>query len=70
MIYTTISGDTFDQIAKKELGSERYTGELLDANPEHLHTVIFSAGQELTIPELNNEDDSSSSLPPWKRGDN
>ena len=52
MTYKTIAGDSFDFIAKKVLGSEKYTPELIKANPEHVQTFVFDAGIELTIPEI------------------
>lgn len=64
--YTTIQGDTWDMIAFREyagLGGEKLTHILLDANTEHLNTVIFPAGVELNIPEVYAP--ASRSLPPW-----
>lgn len=64
--YTTILGDTWDYIAYKTLGNERYMNNLIEVNPNHRETVIFSAGVVLTIPEI--EAEIPSPLPPWKRG--
>lgn len=64
--YTTISGDMWDGIAFKTLGSESYTDALIKANLEHRHIFTFPAGLTLTIPEITVK--PSSSLPPWKRG--
>ncbi|MBQ2615431.1 MAG: tail protein X [Synergistaceae bacterium] len=64
--YRTIQGDTWDLIALKvypELGGEKFTSVLMDANPEHVETVIFSAGVELSIPEVSVP--VSRRLPPW-----
>lgn len=63
--YTTVDGDMWDLIAYRELGSERYTAALMEANVQHLHTVIFSAGVVLTLPEITTP--LPASLPPWKR---
>lgn len=63
--YTTISGDVWDMIAKEQLGGERYTSLLMQANPEHLNTVVFSAGVSLVLPEVTTP--ISESLPPWRR---
>lgn len=52
MEYTTISGDMWDGIAKKTLGSEYYMTELIEANPNHRETVIFSGNVKLKIPEI------------------
>ncbi len=64
--YTTISGDKWDGIAKKMLGSELYTDKLIKANIEYSHIFIFSAGIVLKVPAL--EEEVPLQLPPWKRG--
>ena len=64
--YKTVQGDTWDLIAAKVypgLGGEKFTSALIDANPKHVETVIFSAGTELEIPEVSVP--ASRSLPPW-----
>ena len=64
--YTTISGDMWDQIAYKQMGSALYTDKLMKANAEYAAIVVFRAGVVLTIPEV--EDRQNTELPPWKRG--
>lgn len=64
-IYTTISGDMWDMIAKKTVGNEMQTDALIKANIRHRHTFIFSAGVVLTIPDIPVK--TPDSLPPWKR---
>lgn len=64
--YTTMQGDTWDMIAVKvypELGGEKLMSVLMGANSEYVETVIFSAGIELVIPEVNVP--VSRGLPPW-----
>ena len=63
--YTTVAGDMWDMIALKIMGSENYTSDLIEANLEHINTVVFNAGVELVIPEIKAA--KLSSLPPWKR---
>ena len=65
--YTTISGDMWDVIALKTLGSESHTDKLIKANLKHRHIYIFPAGVALTVPKIT-EEPSPGSLPPWKRG--
>ena len=67
MTYTTVLGDTWDIIAFKIYSKEKYAKELIEANLEHVETVIFSAGIELTVPNIDTESDVLS-LPPWKVG--
>lgn len=65
-VYTTTQGDMWDGIAKKTLGSEYLMPALIDANPKHRETVVFSANIQLIIPEI--EEEEPANLPPWKRG--
>ncbi|WP_214889648.1 LysM domain-containing protein [Exiguobacterium sp. s142] len=66
--YTTVSGDTFDRIALKLLGSEYLLPVLLRANPKHRLTLIFSAGVVLNIPEPPREEIFAGE-PDWLLGD-
>ena len=66
--YTTVQGDTFDSIAFKLFGNEKYIKELMEVNTDHLTTIIFSSGEVLNVPEINVEYNiSSDNLPPWRR---
>ena len=58
-IYTTISGDTWDMIAKKVYGSEYHADILMEANREHIGTFSFNAGVVLKTVR-------DGLLPPWK----
>ena len=64
MTYTTKSGDSFDLISYQQLGSELFTPQLINANPEHITTFIFSEGVELTLPTIQAQ--ASTSKLPWK----
>lgn len=64
-IYTTIQGDTWDIIALKVYGNEKYMSRLLKANPKHINTMFFSSGVEIICPDI--ESDTVENLPPWKR---
>lgn len=64
--YKTISGDTWDTVALKAMGSEKHTDKLMKANISRRLTVIFPAGVTLQIPEV--EAEAPAGLPPWKRG--
>lgn len=67
-IYITISGDTWDIIAYKTLGSEMYTDKLIKNNLEYRDIAIFPAGVEIVIPDIEPQEEISDKLPPWKRG--
>jgi len=60
----TVHGDTWDIIAYREYGEERLMHVLLEANPEHIKKAIFSAGEELFVPEAELEE--MTARPPWE----
>ena len=43
-VYTTISGDMWDQIAYKQMGSVLYTDKLIKANADYATMFVFPAG--------------------------
>jgi len=55
--YTTVQGDTWDIIAKKVYGNEKYAGYLMENNRLLLEYMIFPGGITLDIPELTEETD-------------
>lgn len=66
--YTTKQGDTWDIIAKAQLGSEFQMHQLIELNFKHRDILIFSSGIELNIPDVNPRPSTNSEqLPPWKR---
>lgn len=64
-MYTTKQGDMWDSIAYSIWGDEYQMHKLMDANPQYISTVIFSAGVVLNVPEIT--DVKTQNLPPWKR---
>lgn len=67
MEYQTKAGDTWDSIAYEQLGSEKYMGLLMEANPELIAYVVFDSGVSIQIPEIPKEDVADSVL--WKDDD-
>ena len=63
--YTTVQGDVWDAIARKQYGTEKAMNVLLEANQDYKDTVVFSAGIVLTLPEYTAP--SPDALPPWRR---
>jgi phage tail protein X len=61
----TMRGETFDSLALKLYGDEKYAANLLAENPDLCHLMQFGGGENVRIPDVDTEDDSS--LPPWKR---
>ncbi|WP_234028614.1 tail protein X [Lentibacillus sp. Marseille-P4043] len=68
MKYRTVSGDTFDKVAYEQYGDEKLAINIIEANLEYAHVIIFGAGVELVVPEIDTT--PTPNLPPWKRGDN
>ena len=66
--YTTISGDMWDSVAYKTLGSADYADKLMQANLQYRELYIFPSGVVLELPVI--ETSVSEKLPPWKRGTN
>jgi phage tail protein X len=64
MTYETVSGDTWDIIAKSVYEDEKYAGYLMANNRVLLDYVIFPAGVKVECPELEEEEDSDS--PIWR----
>ncbi len=63
--YRTIQGDTWDMIAKKVYGAEKYLDYLMASNFDLLDYFIFPAGVVIKVPELPAE--VSEDLPSWRR---
>lgn len=51
--YTTIQGDTWDLIAYRLWGSEYLLPLLLEANPKHRYTIIFTGDVVLNVPIID-----------------
>lgn len=68
MTYTTVSGDTWDLIALKIYGDEKYAEYLMAQNQseELLETVIFDAGTTINAPDLPQAELDPDSAPPWR----
>lgn len=62
--YTTVQGDTWDLIAYKLYGEEKYMKYLIEANWTLLDVLIFSSGTVLIVPDLPEEVDED--RPFWR----
>ena len=68
MIMNTIKavkGETFDILARKLFGHEKYAAQLLMANPDKCHLMIFEGGETVKVPQVEVTEESP--LPPWKQ---
>ena len=65
----TQQGDTWDILAKRSYGDERFMDVLIKANPTHQEVMFFSAGVILDVPAIDTSSNvHQMNLPPWKRG--
>ena len=67
-IYTTVSGETWDQIAFEVYGDEHECSRIMGMNGDKLDYFVFPAGVELKLPD---PDDGSrvltdSDYPAWR----
>lgn len=61
----TVQGETWDQIAKARLGSEKRVSLLMAANPAHRAVLFFPAGVRLAVPDVPPVREEV--VAPWKR---
>lgn len=64
--YKTILGDTWDSIALKVYGAEKLFPLLMEANPNEIGTLVFSADIVLNIPPVNTELERASHREDWR----
>ena len=50
-IYTTVQGQTWDQIAYELYANEYMCDKIMDLNRDKLDYFVFPAGIELTVPD-------------------
>lgn len=65
--YITQQGDTWDAIAFKFFGEEKYMKEIIEANWPLLDTLIFPYGIKINIPEIEEAGDDDA--PFWRSDD-
>lgn len=67
--YTTISGDTWDIIARKAYGDELKADRLMREreNLPLLDYQVFPSGVVVTIPDVSEEDAYEADLPDWRK---
>ena len=67
-VYTTIQGQTWDQIAYEIYGNEYMCDKIMDLNRDKLDTFIFPAGVKLLLPDDESAVNRSvpSDYPAWR----
>lgn len=67
---TTLSrmGETWDMVARRVYGNERFMNVLIAANINLRHIVLFPCGMEIVTPKIDTRSTACDiNLPPWKR---
>lgn len=64
-IYRAIQNDSFDAIAFRLWGDERYMKKIMDANPDYMDVLLFEPGVALKIPDFSPPAKIPANLPPW-----
>lgn len=67
-VYTAIQGDTWDMIAYKVYGDEKYMKYLIEANRPLINILVFSSGTKVVVPDLPEENDEEA--PAWRKSAN
>ncbi len=62
--YETVQDDTWDMIAYKVYGDEKFAGFLMEENRLLIDYLVFPGGVTLATPELPEEADED--LPIWR----
>ena len=63
--YITVQGDTWDMISFKVYGTSKYIGLLMENNYDLLDIFLFSAGIDVNVPELPEEEEND--IPDWRK---
>lgn len=64
--YVCAAGESFDGVARKLFGDEKYAAELLNANPEEDGKLVFSGGEVLRLPVIDAEEEENTATAPWR----
>lgn len=69
--YQCVAGETFDSVALFVYGDEKYSCELMCANPTLCMIPIFTGGELLDLPvvDIPSDEDNAAMMPttaPWK----
>jgi hypothetical protein len=63
-MYIATAGETWDIVALKIWGDEKLCHLLMESNPQYLHKDVFEGGEELTIPQLPETQETPPA--PWR----
>lgn len=63
--HTATAGETWARIAYTYWTEETLMHKLIEANPLLAHIVVFEGGEEVRIPDIEDED-KKAAMPPWR----
>ena len=71
LVYHCAAGESFDSIALRLYGHEKYAEDLMQANPGYCGLAVFDGGETLALPPLsspvsNTERAMANTIAPWK----
>lgn len=71
LVYHCAAGESFDSIALRLYGHEKYAEDLMQANPGYCGLAVFDGGETLALPLLsipvsNTERAMANTIAPWK----
>jgi hypothetical protein len=66
-VYKCSAGETIDKVALNLYGDEKHAADLLNANPGHVHKMVFVGDEVLSIPVVETSESEYAPAPaPWK----
>ena len=71
-MYNAAANESFDSVALRLYGSEKYAADLMNANPHYCGQTVFNGGEALLLPSLdvprrNREAAFANTITPWKQ---
>lgn len=64
--HTATAGETWASIAFKYWTEETLMHKLIEANPLLANIIVFEGGEQVTVPDIE-EEDMKAALPPWRQ---
>lgn len=66
-VYVCSQSETFDRVALIIYGDEKYSADIMNANPSLCEKLVFDGGESLELPVVEiPETDSAPIIAPWK----
>ena len=70
-IYHCAANESFDSVAQYVKEEEKYSADIMNANPEYCGIAVFDGGEELRLPvldiqKISRESAMANTVAPWK----